>query len=435
MATDRYVVVGVATARAEWFRSMSQWASSAALPIEFIRCISVTEARARLESGRPHSVLLVDERISGLDRDLLDTAAEHRCAVVVITSQNSERPWLDLGASQILADVDFDRATIFATLSEVADPIPEASPERVDDLRPRNQTRWSGELVAVTGQPGAGASTVAMAIAQGLGSDPRQQRLVCLADLALDADLAMLHDARDVTPGLQELIELHRGNIPSRSQLQRGLFRVEVRNYDLLLGLRHHRDWTILRNRSTEATLDGLMRAYRTVIADVDIDVEGERETGSIDVEDRNLLARTAISNSSTVVVVGSGSMKGLFSLSRSLQRLVDFEVDPRRLVPVINNAPRSIRRRTELLNAFAGLVPEDIADETGSPLLVSVKRSVADAVRDVAPLPKSIVGPLTTAVAARLGSKTTDKPDVETDEPQAVVPGSLGSFSEESII
>ncbi|MEE9416879.1 MAG: hypothetical protein V3V01_16480 [Acidimicrobiales bacterium] len=434
MATDRFVVIGVATARAEWFRAMGQWASSAALPIEFIRCISVAETRARLESGRPHSVLVVDERIAGLDRDLLDKASEYSCAVVVITSDTSERPWLDLGAARVISESSFDRATILATITEIADPIADVSPERVADLRVTALTQWSGELVAVTGQPGAGASTVAMAIAQGLGSDPRQQRLVCLADLALDADMAMLHDARDVTPGLQELLELHRGSVPSRSQVQRGLFQVEVRNYDLLLGLRNHRDWTILRRRSTEATLEGLTRAYRTVVADVDLDCEGERETGSIDVEDRNLLARTTLRRASAVVVVGSGSMKGLFSLTRSLQRLVDFEIAPNRLLPIINHAPRSVRRRAELVTAFSDIVPDEISEQTGSPLLVSTKTAIIDAIRDVAPLPRALVRPLTAAVAARLANQTNQQAAGVDSEPKRVAVGSLGSFAEETL-
>ena len=101
MTADRYVVIGVATARAEWFRSIGQWATSSALPIEFLRCISADDARVRLSSGRPHSALVIDERISGLDRDLIETASDNGCTVLVITAAGSTREWTDLSLIHI----------------------------------------------------------------------------------------------------------------------------------------------------------------------------------------------------------------------------------------------------------------------------------------------------------------------------------------------
>ena len=62
---------------------------------------------------------------------------------------------------------------------------------------------------------GTGRSTVATALAQGLAGDPRNLDLVCLADLALHADQAMLHGATDVVPGVVELVEAHRTGAPS----------------------------------------------------------------------------------------------------------------------------------------------------------------------------------------------------------------------------
>src|SRR5205085_729703 len=76
---------------------------------------------------------------------------------------------------------------------------------------------WRGRLIAVTGPGGTGASVAAIALAQGLGSDVRYGGLVLLADLALNADQAMLHDARDVVPGVQELVEAHRNGEPATS--------------------------------------------------------------------------------------------------------------------------------------------------------------------------------------------------------------------------
>src|SRR5262245_66523313 len=70
---------------------------------------------------------------------------------------------------------------------------------------------WRGRLVAVTGSGGVGRSTLAMALAAGLAADPRDAGLVVLADLALHAQQALLHDAGDVVPGVVELAEAYRG--------------------------------------------------------------------------------------------------------------------------------------------------------------------------------------------------------------------------------
>ena len=62
----------------------------------------------------------------------------------------------------------------------------------------------------MTGPGGVGRSTLAMALAAGLAADPRDAGLVVLADLALHAQQALLHDAGDV-PGVVELVDAYRG--------------------------------------------------------------------------------------------------------------------------------------------------------------------------------------------------------------------------------
>ncbi|HEX2381737.1 MAG TPA: hypothetical protein VHI95_03810, partial [Acidimicrobiales bacterium] len=71
---DRYVALGLAHARSTWFREVGRWSTSAALPLEFLKCVTVEEVRARLRTGRPLSALLVDGTVSSLDRDLVDEA-------------------------------------------------------------------------------------------------------------------------------------------------------------------------------------------------------------------------------------------------------------------------------------------------------------------------------------------------------------------------
>ena len=163
----------------------------------------------------------------------------------------------------------------------------------------------------MTGSGGVGRSTLAMALAAGLAADPRDAGLVVLADLALHAQQALLHDAGDVVPGVVELAEAYRGTALDAAEVRSVCFSVPGRGYDLLLGLRRHRDWTALRPRALAVALDGLRRAYRVVVSDVDPDVEGEAECGSLDVEDRNLLARTVLRDAEIVLVVGLPGLAG----------------------------------------------------------------------------------------------------------------------------
>ena len=78
------------------------------------------------------------------------------------------------------------------------------------------------------------------------------------------------------------------------------------------------------------------------VVCDVDPDVEGEAGGGSIDVEERNVMARTAASRADVVFAVGGPSLKGMHGLVRVITDLVGPACRPERIVPVINRSPRS---------------------------------------------------------------------------------------------
>ena len=38
--SERFVLLGLAHARSTWFASLGQWAHSASIPAEFIKCVS-----------------------------------------------------------------------------------------------------------------------------------------------------------------------------------------------------------------------------------------------------------------------------------------------------------------------------------------------------------------------------------------------------------
>jgi hypothetical protein len=399
---ERFVVAGLAHARAPWFAEAARWATSAALPLEFLKCVSPEELRARLASGRPLSAVLLDAALGGVDRDLTDLARAAGCAVLLVDDGRAPRDWSALGASAVLPS-SLDRGDLLDALATHAAPIGRSEAATPGFTTPA-RAAWQGPLVAVTGTAGAGRSTLAAALAQGLGDDPRHAGVVLLADLALDAHQAVLHDAGDVVPGVPELVDAHRLGTPSADEVRSMAFAVADRGYELLLGLRRQRDWTALRPRAVDAALESLRRAYRLVVADVDADLEGVDQCGSADVEDRNVLARAATGAAAVVVVVGEPGVTRLHALVRVLEGVLDHGVDPPDVLIVLNRSPRSPGARAELTRAVARLTAGlPGAERLASPLHLPDRRRLDELVRDAHRLPAALTAPLTAAVGAAL--------------------------------
>lgn len=443
MTGQRYVLLGLAQVRTRWFADVSRWATSGALPAEFVKALSVEEISARLRSGRPFSALIVDASVRGWDRDLIELATAQACAVIVVDGA-AQRPWRELGADAVLP-AGFGRDELLETLRTVAQPVErtDSMPDRLVPMgspsRPASSP-WRGRLVAVTGAGGTGRSTLAMAVAGGLAADPRDHGSVVLADLALNAHQALLHDAGDVVPGLSELVEAHRrGTLPG-AEIRRLCFAGGDRGYDLLLGLRRHRDWTALRPHAVAAALDGLRSAYQMVVADVDCDVEGETASGSLDIEERNQLARTTLSQADLVMVVGLCGLSGLHSQIRVLGDLIEHGVVPDRMLAIVNRAPRNPRRRAEIGAALNRLMHETVPGTVlaANPIHVTERRRLDDVIADGGRIPPALVDTVTGAVRSvlerlserhELGPVASSRPSP--GGPIAVAPGSLGSWIE----
>ncbi|HVA74731.1 MAG TPA: hypothetical protein VNF71_09220 [Acidimicrobiales bacterium] len=432
MSSDRYVVLGLAPVRSQWFDAVSQWSNSAALAAEFVKCVSAEEVRARLGSGRLHSALVVDATLPSLDRDLVHAAGAAGTPVIVVRDTRRGGPSAaDLGAAAELP-ADFDRDQLLDTLAAhcravgAGDRLPPALTDAPSPL-------WLAEMVTVCGPGGTGASTAAMALAQGMASDARNARRVLLADLARHADQAMLHNATDLGPGIQELVEACRLSEIEPSEVRGMTFEVPRRGYQLLLGLRRPEAWSALRPRAVDAAIRGLRRSFQAVVCDVEGDFEGETEGGSADVEERNHLARSAALHSTVVVAVGAPGMKGVHSLARLARSLIAAGVRTERILPVINRAPRSPRARAEMSRAFASLTDVGSTAENLSlaNLMPLPERKLEECLRDSTAMPSALVDPLHRAVSA-LCERLADTAPAE-PVPARIAPGSLGHWPEAS--
>ncbi|MFI5043787.1 MAG: hypothetical protein ACHQDC_03250 [Acidimicrobiales bacterium] len=450
---DQYVVLGLAHTRSRWFGEVARWSTTGAAPLEFVKCMKPDEVRAIVGSGRRVSALLVDGSLTHFDRDLVAAVSEAGAVTIVVDERASGNDWDATGCAAVL-DAGFDRAALIEVLSRFA---------RVVDRNDRRATSatvsagvGTGRLIAVTGAGGTGASTLAIALAQGLAAsdDPLGAigGCVALADGARRADLAMYHDVGDVIPGLLELIELHRADRPDPLDVRRILFPIARRRYDLLLGMRRSRDWPAMRPRAVAAAIDGLRRSYDVVVVDVEPDVEGEAQTGSLDVEDRHAVARAAVLAADLVLVVGKPGLKGVHDIVRIIDELCECGTPVERIVPVVNHAPRHPAQRSEMVRTLRSLTVErrpsprarpssdrnrislpgatpigaDRSDDaTAPPVFIRSVRMLEDIHRSAGPLPDAIVSPLVGAVTALLARL--DRVAAVVESPSPVRPGELG--------
>jgi hypothetical protein len=429
MGRDRFVLLGLAPARSGWFDAVARWTTSASIAAEFVKCVSGAEARARLVSGRRYSALLVDVASPAFDRDLVDLCRSSDTPVLLV--RNSRGPNVDaaeVGATAELA-ADFSPDDLLETLAAHCRPVSEGTsmPPLLDETDAT--AFWQAPLFAVCGSGGTGASTVAIAIACGLARHSEYAGRVVLADLARRADQAMLHDSLNLGPGIQELVESHRLGRPGPDEILRTTFEVPRRGYQLLLGLRQPEAWTTMRPRYVDAALAGLRRSFQAVVADITGDFEGEADGGSIEVEERNHLARAAAGQATVCVAVGAPGMKGVHSLASTISRMVKAGVEAHRVVAVINRSPRHPRARAESSRALATL----LADAGTVPALAGPvhlpERKLEEVLRDGSSLPGALVDPITKAVRL-VADRVADAAPPESG-PTRIVPGALGRWAD----
>lgn len=433
---ERFVVLGVAPARRDWFRRVARWANEAAIPVEFVKCISSSEVISRLETGQPFSAVLADASTNGLDRDLIDLANSAGCTPIIIDHGLVERDWHTLGVRAVL-DERFDAGDLLSALEDNAQRIGRGDAQIRTQVADDDTASPTGQVVAVTGAGGIGTSTIAMAAAQGMVRHEQLHKIL-LADMALRSSQAMFHDARDVVPGLLELVEAHRLGVPNPADTMSNIHTFPERGYDLLLGLRNERDWISVPARALSATWTSLTSMYTTTVCDLHGEFDGMTETGSSDIEDRNRLGRMAAMQADLIVVVGAPGSWGVHHLVRTVMALAQLGVDGGRILPVINHAPRKTRVRASITSAVGDLLSSRLpdADKIANPIFVPNKRQLEATLRDGDPLPSALTNVLGDAIAAMLLRTQSAPPTPHAEEdnlvPVAVVPGSLGTWSED---
>ena len=431
--SGRYVLVALARPRAPWLDRVVQLANSGAMAAEVHKCVGLVDLLAQVGPGRRVSAVLLDGGAHGVDRDLIHRLRLSSIAVLVIADPQASHDWTLLGADAVVGR-DFAPHEMLDSLVRCARPVHQADfsdsiPAAVTASGP---SPWDGALVAVIGPGGTGVSTVAIAAAQGLGRTGRgPEHSAALIDLCLCAEQAMLHDTNPTSPGLLELIDICRLGNPDDDAVRAQLSGITNRSYDLLPGLRRRGLWTQLRPASSRQALHAIVRSYDYVVADLDGDVEGESDNGSIDVEERHQLTRLALGEAAVVLVVGHSSMKGMHSVARLLREVVEFGVSPSAVQPVFNHAANGSRARAGYAAALGELTTG--LGLAASPVFLPT-RDIDDRLRALVPFPNAIVSPVQGAIEAhlRLSGKTgaSARATGLTDVPERIERGFLGRWT-----
>jgi hypothetical protein len=269
-----------------------------------------------------------------------------------------------------------------------------------------------------------------MALAQQLATSPPLGGRVVLADLCLRAEQAVLHDAGDLGPGIQELVDVCRSATPTPEQTLAHTFAVTERGYALLLGVRQPTAWSTLRPRAVAAAVAALRNSFDTVVCDCDSDVEGQAQGGSVDVEERNALARASVLSADIVFAVGAAGIKGVYSLARVINDVVDAGVPAGRVVPVFNRPGRGPRTRARISAALAASLSDVARDGVPSAVFLP-ERDVERALHDRQRLPIAIGDPLVGVVVA-LQRHPNHQPIARDDSARRIKPGELSAWREE---
>ncbi len=427
MRAANFSVVAVAPPRTEWITRLAAWSNEGTVGVEVVRCVSIEELRARLDSMQRFSAAIVDESMIGLDRDLLMTARETGCASIVVTRGIRRRDWETLGASGTIND-SFGTEDLLHTLRSWAEPTDRqdlhrrAEPQSIDGVE--LPAARLAPLVAVVGAGGTGTSTAAIALAQAFSAT----LAVTLVDASLDGSLALMLGTNELVPALQQLVEAHRLATPPPEELGCFLHTCPNHQFSLVPALRRHRDWTSLGTHAVGSSITSLRRTCQLLIADIDPDFEGEAETGSFDIGDRNALSRTIVGSADAVLVTGRPDLVGVSRLVRIISDLIELGIETDRLQIVMLRSGRSALGSGETRRGIDQLLRELRPSVVPpSAAFVDLPKGLDGLLLDARPFPESFADSLRSIADSILGSEWST-PAIS--DPIPIIPGSLGIAS-----
>ena len=394
--------------------------------IEIVWCSSNAQLEVLARSGSVDLVLL-DGRDANID---LVVRIAQRSLLLIADDPAHEDRWVRRGAAAVLA-LPIDGAELRRILDRLTGPSGPTAAKATDRaiaVDSAEQVRTRGRLLAITGGIGADVPTAAVALARSLGSASLNTKVV-VADLLLSAPLGSLHGLEADAPGLFDLLDSSHHRPPPAHLVDGFLHADTLGRYRLLPGLRGHSDWIRLGPGSLRTAMSSLRDTCDLLIAPVDDDLEGEEDTGSFDIDDRNRLARTTTQGADLIVLVTAPGPTGIAETIRLQGCLEAFGVAPGRMLVLLS--PTSQPRRAVRAIAHALLVNGGMTDMVP----VTSLRPPGIARRFVDPTtPRGIPRArrsLRRLIGSRLAAIPSEPQPIAdpTSKPLRITPGSLGHW------
>ena len=273
---------------------------------------------------------------------------------------------------------------------------------------PLRPDTWTGLLISVAGGRRAGASLLAACLAEDLAGDASNRGLVLLAGVAADgADTALsqvrpdgVATAPDSTHWAARA-QLRLDGVAAAPDSADWAARAQLRP-DGAARARDCPDGVARAQVRGGDDLEGLLGAYRFVVADIESDVADV--VGSAPPGGGGATAAAVLRRSDLVLVVGTGDSGRLQSLVQSIESLAGL-VGADRVLPVVNRLPRGFRRRSAAVSEAVRLLAGSAAFAAGDPVLITEHDTVRRAARQGLAPPPSLVRPLASEVRSRLAA------------------------------
>ena len=362
-----------------------------------IRCRSAMELQLRAGRGEL-AAAVVDPSVVGVDPSLVRAVLDH-CPVVLVGPAG----WAGEGASAPrIARLPLDPADLLATVARAT-----SAARRNEDAAPRPvRTRAPAPVLAVVEAAGPAGPALVGAVARALAATRGQPGDVLLADWTLDAPHRACHQIPADAPGLMDLVRVSRFGPPPGSAVEPLTYLTDG-GYRLLPGLACHHDWVSLGEAASRSVLDAVRSVAELVVVHVDRDLEGEAETGSLDIEDRNVLARTAVTEAALVAVTAPAAPAASHEVAAALHALERFRVPPGRVITVRPAAAAWARVRARA-GSPTGTVTLRVGRRPDRAVGVALRRALHHGVVEPTGLARTAV------------------------EPERIVPGTLGAWAQE---
>lgn len=393
--SGRHAIAALAHPRAQWPTSVARWATSGAVPVELLTCLSPDELTALFASGRRLSAVLLDGASSRVDQQLVAEIRRSGAEPVGVQAVERSTDWDHLGISSVL-HADFGRDDLVDLLDTTC------RGDRPEDRSARGVLLSGADrratVMAVCGSGGCGTSVVAMALAQALAGGTRESAgvahedpapRVLLIDGARRAHHAVYHHTGDVIPGFADLIGRVRRGTTDASELREMTFGTN-RGYRLLLGATTLRDSASFDMGVVAEAIATAARHNDVVVLDHDGDLPEGHISGA-------LSAVAAL-----WVIVTTPGIKGLHDAVRLTAEACGSGVPAKQVLVVCNRVRRRDPARVTFPVEFSRVVSGMGLD--AAPVLVLPEVRIEAIHRDVELLPRSITRPLASRARRMIG-------------------------------